>query len=383
MLKIALIAGEASGDMLAASLIAALKVSYNGPIELVGIGGTRMQAEGLKSWHKLETLSVMGYVEVIKSLPQLIKLRYQVLHQLLEYKPDIFIGVDAPDFNFFLEQRLKNHGIKTVHYISPTIWAWRYSRIHKIKKSTDLMLCIFPFEEAIYQKEQMAAKFIGHSMANEIEMDIDSAVYRNKLNLPLEQTLICVLSGSREREVKSLARVLINTCSLIKNKIPNCAFLFPFVTERTLQIMEQEFKLNKVDFTYHFLLNNTREALKSCDLVIAKSGTVSLEAALCKKPMLICYKVNRFTAWLLRKRITIKYVGQPNIIANREIVKEFLQDEATPKRLSQYIINLYHDKEQQAAMIKEFYALHQQLRSGAQVDGAQAILNLIQDGRQC
>lgn len=376
MLKIAMIAGEASGDMLASSLITAIKKQYSGEIEFVGIGGSMMSNAGFKSWHDMEALSVMGYIEVILSLPQLIKLRYTILRQLLNYKPDIFIGVDAPDFNLFIEKKLKQRGIKTVHYISPTIWAWRYERIHKIKLSTDLMLCIFPFEEEIYRNEQIAAKFIGHPMANEIELDINTANARNNLNLPINKVIYTVLSGSRKREVSSLASILIDTCDKINNAIPDSFFIFPFANQTTLQIMQQHLAQRSVKFNYQLILNQTRESLKACDFALAKSGTVSLEAALCKKPMLICYKVNKFTEWLIKKKITIKFVGQPNIIAGKEIVKEFLQENANPETMSKYMIDLYHNKENQEEMINEFYQLHHKLRQDASIEGARAVLEL-------
>jgi lipid-A-disaccharide synthase len=377
MLKIAMIAGEASGDMLASSLISAIQKLYPNEVEFVGIGGKMMSDVGFQSWHNMETLSVMGYIEVVKSLPQLLKLRKTILKELLDYKPDVFIGVDAPDFNFYIENQLKQAGIKTVHYISPTIWAWRYERIHKIKKSTDLMLCIFPFEEAIYHKEQMAARFIGHPMANDIEMDIDSYKYRSKLNLPQDKVIYTVLSGSRKREVNSLTKILADTCTKIAQNVPNCLFLFPFANESTFNIMQEYLDKNQVPFSYQLVLNRTRDALKACDFAIAKSGTVSLEAALCKKPMLICYKINKFTEWMVRKKITIKYVGQPNIIAGREVVKEFLQEDANAEQMSQYMIDLYNNKAQQQAMISEFYTLHQQLRQDANIEGARAVLELI------
>ena len=376
MLKITMIAGEASGDMLASSLISALQKQYAGKIEFVGIGGRMMSEVGFKSWHNMETLSVMGYIEVIKSLPQLIKLRYQVLKELLEYKPDIFIGVDAPDFTFFIENKLKQAGIKTVHYISPTIWAWRYERIHKIKQSTDLMLCIFPFEEAIYAKENMAAKFIGHPMANEIEMEIDTPYYRQQLGLAQDKIIYTVLSGSRKREVESLALILIETCNLIHAKISQSLFVFPFANQSTLDIMQQFLSSAQVQFEYKLVLNLTRDALKACDYAIAKSGTVSLEAALCKKPMLICYKINKFTEWMLRRKITIKYVGQPNIIAGKEIVKEFLQEDANPVAMSNYMLELHTNSDKRQAMLNEFEQLHRQLRQDASVEGAKAILEL-------
>lgn len=379
MLKVAMIAGEASGDMLASSLISALKEQYHGEIEFVGIGGSMMKQAGFTSWHNMETLSVMGYIEVIKSLPELIKLRYAVLKQLLAYQPDVFIGVDAPDFNFFIENKLKQAKIKTVHYISPTIWAWRYERIHKIKQSTDLMLCIFPFEEAIYAKEKMKAKFIGHPMANAIELNIDQQHYRAELNLPQDKVIYTVLCGSRKREIDSLATTLIETCNLIYQRIPNSLFIFPFANQTTQAMMKEHLQMAMVKFPYQLILNQTRETLKACDYAIAKSGTVSLEAALCKRPMLICYKINKFTEWMLRRKITIKYVGQPNIIAGKEIVKEFLQEAANPQAMSKYMIELHHNSEKRSAMINEFEKLHIQLRQDASIEGAQAILDLVEN----
>lgn len=377
MLKIAMIAGEASGDMLASSLIIALRNQSTIPIEFIGIGGRMMEKEGFKSWHSMDTLSVMGYVEVIKSLPQLLKLRYTILKQLLEYQPDIFIGVDAPDFTFFIEQKLKSANIKTVHYISPTIWAWRYNRIFKIKKSTDLMLCIFPFEEAIYHNEGMNAKFIGHPMANEIEMDINSSKYRQELGLSSDKAIFAVLCGSRKREVNSIARTLIETCNLIHAKIPDSIFIFPFTNDFTVQLMESYLKDVDIKFNYKIFMNKTRDVLKASDLVISKSGTVSLETALCKKPMLICYKISKLTEWIIKKRITIKSVGQPNIIMGREIVKEFLQEDANPISMSNYMIELYNNKEQQQNQIKDFYQLHHMLLQDASSSGANAILELL------
>ncbi len=377
MLKIAMIAGEASGDMLASSLIRAIQNQYSGEVEFVGIGGKMMQDNGFKSWHKMETLSVMGYVEVIKSLPEILKVRYSVLKQLREYKPDVFIGVDAPDFNFFIENKLKQAGIKTVHYISPTIWAWRYKRIFKIKKSTDLMLCIFPFEEEIYHKVGMAAKFIGHPMANDIELNIDTLKYRKLLNLPEDKTIITILSGSRIREVNSLAEILSLTCHKIAEKMPNSLFIYPFANQHTMTIMDKYLNENKPEFEYKLVLNQTRDTIKASDMVIAKSGTVSLETALCKKPMLICYKINKFTEWMLRRMVTIDYVGQPNIIAGKEIVKEFLQEDANPNSMSEYIIELFTNQQKRKTMIDEFYKLHYTLLQDGSTEGAKAVLDLI------
>lgn len=377
MLKIAMIAGEDSGDMLATNLIKELRKQYSGQIEFVGIGGQLMMKEGFISWHAMDTLSIMGYIDVIKSLFKLIKLRYSILKQLIAYKPDVFIGIDAPDFNFFIEKKLKQKQIKTVHYVSPAIWAWRYSRIHKIKQSTDLMLCIFPFEEQIYSRENIRAKFVGHPIAQQIEMNISTTEYRKQLNLPFDKNIFCILVGSRTSEIKSLAAILIKSCSLINQKIPNSLFIFPSANVKISDLLKKHLDSHGVNFAYQLILNQTREAIAASDIVIAKSGTVSLEVALLKKPMLICYKVNKLTSLIVKHKLKTKFVGQPNIIAGREIAKEFLQDTVNPNSLSEYMINLFKNPKHQQQMIDDFYQLHQNLIKDTGTNAATAILELV------
>lgn len=378
MLKVAMIAGEASGDLLASSLIKGIKEQYNGKVEFVGIGGKYMQHEGLTSWHRMEALSLMGLIEILKVLPSMLKLRKTVLQQLIDYNPDVFIGVDAPDFTFYLEKKLKQHGIKTVHYISPTIWAWRYNRIFKIKKSTDLMLCIFPFEEAIYHKEHIKARFIGHPLANKIELEVDTNKYRQKLNIVAGKNVFTILTGSRIKEVKTLGPILIDTCNKINSQIPNTLFVFPFANPGTKELMQEILTKHHVDFEY-IITTNPLDSIKASDMVIAKSGTVSLETALCKKPMLVCYKGNKISEWVVRYSAIISHVSQPNIIAGKEIVKEFLQKDANSKAMSEYFIQLFNDKAKQTEMIAEFEKIHLELRQEASISGAQAVLDLIND----
>lgn len=376
MLRVAIIAGEPSGDMLAARLIHDLKSQANEEIEFIGIGGDKMAAEGFTSAYNMEILSVGGYgLDVIKAIPKILSIRQKIIKQILEFKADVFIGVDAPDFNFYVEKQLRLKGIKTVHYVSPTIWAWRYNRIFKIKKSTDLMLCIFPMEEPLYRKENIKAKFIGHHLADQIELDVDTQAYKHKLNLT--GTVFSVLVGSRKSEVTSLGKIFIETCSLISKQIPNATFLFPMVNQSMHDLFIQTLNEAKIDFKYKVLINQTSDCIRASDLVLAKSGTVTLEVALCKKPLIISYKVSKFTEWLLRKRLTIKYVGQPNILLNEEIAKELLQDDANPENLAKHFVELYNDKAQQERMISKFYELHHLLRKNASVEGAKAILELI------
>jgi lipid-A-disaccharide synthase len=376
MLKIAIIAGEPSGDMLAARLMHELKSQAKQAVEFIGIGGDMMKGEGFVSSYNMEILSVGGYgFDVIKAIPKILSIRLKIIQQIIDFKPNVFIGVDAPDFNFYVEKKLKQNGIKTVHYVSPTIWAWRYNRIFKIKKTTDLMLCIFPMEEPLYARENIPAKFIGHHLADQIEMDIDTLYYKNKLNLT--GTVFCVLFGSRKSEINSLGKIFIEACSLINKAIPGAVFLYPMVNQSMHDLLLQILNDAKVDFKYQLLINQTADAIKASDMVLAKSGTVTLEVALCKKPLIISYKVSKFTEWLLRRRLYIKFVGQPNILLNEEVAPELLQDDANPENLAHHFVSLYNDKTRQNYMITKFYGLHHTLAKNASALGASSILNLI------
>jgi lipid-A-disaccharide synthase len=374
MLKVAIIAGEPSGDMLAARLIHELQSKAQ--VEFIGIGGELMKLEGFHSSYNMEILSVGGYgLDVLKAIPKILSIRLKIIKQIIDFKPDVFIGVDAPDFNFYVEKKLKQNGIKTVHYVSPTIWAWRYNRIFKIKKSTDLMLCLFPMEEVLYRKENIKAKYIGHHLADQIEMDIDANYYKTKLNL--SGTVFCVLFGSRKSEINSFAKIFIETCNLIHKTIPDAVFVCPMVNKSLHDLFLEVLEAVNVDFKYQVLINQTGDAIKASDMVLAKSGTVTLEVALCKKPIIISYKVSKFTEWLLKKRLYIKFVGLPNILLNEEVAPELLQDDANPENLAANFVALYNNKSRQKYMIDKFYSLHQTLARNASVEGANAILELI------
>lgn len=380
-LKIAIIAGEPSGDMLAADLIRSLKDITQLPIEFMGIGGEKMALHGFNSSYNMDILSIGGYgLDVLLAIPKIYCLYKKIVKDIIEFKPDVFIGVDAPDFNFHVEKKLKKHGIKTIHYISPTIWAWKYERIFKIKKSTDFMLCIFPMEESIYAKENMHAKFVGNPLAQQIELDVNPKLYLDKLGIVNTQNVFTILVGSRRAEVKNLGPIFIEACKIIARQIPNSTFLFPFAKDSTYRaFLDKIQEYSDIDFTYHVLLNKTSDAIKAADLVLAKSGTVTLEVALSKKPMVISYKLSKFTEWMIRRKITIKYVGQPNILLNEEVAKELLQDEATAENLAREMINLFNDKSRQEYMIRRFYQLHKSLMHDTQNSVGRAVLNFIED----
>lgn len=375
MLKIAVIAGEPSGDMLASGLISELKLQSHNNIEFIGIGGDLMAANGFVSSFDMNALSVMGVFEVLKHLPKILSIRKKIIKQILAFKPDVFIGIDLPDFNFSVEKKLKEHGIKTVHYISPTIWAWRYERIHKIKQSTDLMLCVFPMEEALYKKEGIPAKFVGHILADQIEQNIDTKLYKQKLGL--NNTVFTILAGSRASEINSLGKPFIKTCSIINTKIKDVTFLFPLVNQETYNLFNKILQSSKIEFKYKLLLNQTSDAIKASDMVLAKSGTVTLEVALCKKPLIISYKIFKLTEWIIRRQIKIKYAGLPNILLNEMVAEEILQNDANPDNLAKHFIKLYYDQHRQLYMVNKFDQLHQLLKHNANFEAARAILNIL------
>jgi lipid-A-disaccharide synthase len=377
-LKIAIIAGEPSGDLLAADLIRLLKTHAREPIEFMGIGGMHMANEGFISFCNMDILSVGGYgLDVLMAIPRIYWLFRQVTQAIIEFKPDVFIGVDAPDFNFHVEKKLKQQNIRTIHYISPTIWAWRYERIYKIKQTTDFMLCIFPMEEAIYKHEAIPAKFVGNPLANQIELDIDTGHYRNKLSIDLSATVFTVLVGSRKAELKQLSAIFIEACSLIAKELPHALFLFPLAKESTYKLFKHYLKNSEVKFNYQVLNTVPGDAIKAADLVLAKSGTVTLEVALSKKPLVVSYKVAKLTEWIIKRKIKINYVAQPNILLNEEVAPELLQNNATAENIAQAMLELFFDKARQEYVIGKFYQLHQMLKTTANNNAGLAVLDFI------
>jgi lipid-A-disaccharide synthase len=369
MLKIAMIAGEASGDLLASDLIRAIKL-YHPDAQFVGIGGSYMQSEGFISWYDINRLSIIGIVEVVKNLPQLLMLRYKIIRDIIKYKPDVFIGVDAPDFNFFVEKKLKQKGIKTIHYISPSIWAWRYNRIYKIKKTTNALLCLFPFEPNIYAKHLISAEFIGHPLAAIIEYAPDTIKYRQDIlgsSMLTNQLTLTILCGSRTHEIEMLLPSAVAAANIISDLLPKdkpLIVIFP-VSKKMVAVLECILSQCTCEFFYKIVIDNTLSAIKACDIALVKSGTVSLEVALCKKPMVIFYKLQALSAYFIAKRLTVKFVGLANIIATQlgldPIVPELLQDQVNASKIAQQLMTIYHDKSIQDKMIKQFQVIHKSL----------------------
>ncbi len=374
MPTIGIVAGEASGDLLGSHLIRALK-KRRPDLEFVGIAGPKMMAEGARTLFPMERLSVRGFVEVIRHLPGLLKLRKQLAQHFLQNPPDLFIGIDAPDFNFVLERRLKRHGIRTIHYVSPSIWAWRKGRIKKIKAAVSHMLALFPFEPAIYQAADIPVSYVGHPLADILPLESSMQEARVDLKLQNAHQVIAMLPGSRQSEVRQLARLYVRTARLMLNKQPTLKFLIPLVTKETREIFQQAiYDDNAQDLPLQILFGHAHLAMQAADAIIVASGTATLEAALIKRPMVITYRMPRLS-WMLLKRMNyLPYVGLPNILANRFVVPELLQHDANPEKLAETTLRLIEDKTMAAEIREEFTCMHETLRQNTEEKAADAIL---------
>ncbi|PKO25052.1 MAG: lipid-A-disaccharide synthase [Betaproteobacteria bacterium HGW-Betaproteobacteria-8] len=374
MPTIGIVAGEASGDLLGSHLIRALK-KRRPDLEFVGIAGPKMMAEGAKTLFPMERLSVRGYVEVLKHLPGLLRLRKQLTQHFLQNPPDLFIGIDAPDFNFTLEHKLKAKGIRTIHYVSPSIWAWRKGRIKKIKSAVSHMLALFPFEPPIYQKADIPVTYVGHPLADILPMEANKEGAREGLKLGSTTQVIAMLPGSRQSEVRQLATLYVKTARQILNQKPAVKFLIPLVTKETREIFQQAiYDNNAQDLPLQILFGHAHMAMEAADVVVVASGTATLEAALIKRPMVITYRMPALS-WLLLKRMNyLPYVGLPNILADRFAVPELLQHNATPEKLTEAVLRLMEDKDIRAEIHEEFTRIHQTLRQNTEEKAADAIL---------
>jgi lipid-A-disaccharide synthase len=394
--KLACVAGEPSGDLLAAPVLNALnQIPDMSGLEAYGIGGPRMQAEGFRSDWPMETLSVRGYVEAIKQLPAILKLRHQLIDNLMgNGRPDVFLGVDAPDFNLGVELKLREVGIPTLHLVSPSIWAWRAGRIKKIARAVDQMLCIFPFETEIYARAGVSATYVGHPLASDIPLHPDVGGARNTIaslikikRTELDGTVIAVLPGSRGSEIEHIAPVFFETMSLIAQRMAGqkLYFLIPVATPRLRQPLEQllaQVKKSNPDIRIHLLDGQADPILEAADAVLIASGTATLQAALWKKPMVISYKVPWLTAQIMKRQGYLPYVGLPNILCGEFVVPEYLQEDATPENLANAVMD-WLDHPAKATQLKErFMQMHETLRRPTGLLVAQAIARVIQNGHR-
>ncbi len=370
-----MVAGEASGDLLASHLMAALKKRHPDAV-FFGIGGPRMQGLGFDSWWPMASLSVMGYWDALKHYREIAGIRRRLRSRLLAERPDIFIGVDAPDFNLGLEKNLKSAGIRTIHYVSPSIWAWRGGRIKKIAHAVDQVLALFPMEPPLYEKAGIPVTYVGHPLADSIPLLTDKKAVRERLALPRELPIFALLPGSRQGELAAMADTFVQTAKLIRERhLPDALFVVPMATRETrLQFEMAIYRQQAGDVPFRLLFGHAQDALGACDVALVKSGTSTLEAALIKRPMVITYKIAKLSYWLMKRMAYLPYVGLPNVLCGRFVVPEILQDEATPDKLAEALVALYQDKEQVEAIESAFTELHYQLRQNTADKAAGAVL---------
>ncbi len=373
-LKIGLIAGEHSGDILGADLIRALKLQHPDAI-FYGIGGARMRAEGFQAIFDMEELAVMGIVEVLGRLPRLLQVRKEILQHFYTDRPDVFIGIDAPDFNLPVELKLKNAGIKTVHYVSPSVWAWRHKRIFKIAKATNLVLSLLPFEKAFYDTYQVPCQFVGHTLADQMPLTPDKTAEKVALGFAAEQPLLALMPGSRTNEIKLLAPGFFAAATQLLAEQPQLQLVCNMVTKEKAALYEKIKAELAPELPVTLLIGKARATLTAADAVFIASGTATLEAMLAKTPMVVAYKTNWLTYQIAKRMVKLQHVSLPNLLANQALVTELLQDAAT----SDALVNAMRPLLQADAsgVSSHFLQIHQQLRCDASAQAAKAILELI------
>jgi lipid-A-disaccharide synthase len=375
--RFALVAGETSGDLLAGLLLQGMRARWP-QMQSSGIGGQQMVAQGFEPWWPSEKLAVRGYVEVLRHYREIVGIRRQLKDRLLAQRPDMFIGVDAPDFNLDLEADLKAAGIKTVHFVSPSIWAWRGERIEKIKRAVDHVLCIFPFEPALYAQHGIAATYVGHPLANVIPMQPDRAAARAALGFAPGDKVLAVLPGSRASEIKYIAPKFFSALTGIKHAQPAIQFIVPAVPGLRGQI-EQAAQRAGVAGDVRIVTGQSHTVLAACDVTLIASGTATLEAALLKRPMVIAYHMNSLSWQIMRRQKYQPWVGLPNILSNEFVVPELLQNDATPQALAQAVLAWFDSPEKIRALEQRFAALHTDLQRDTSTLATDAIQALLTD----
>lgn len=370
----AMVVGEHSGDTLGAGLIASLRQTHPNA-KFIGIGGPKMNALGFESLFSMDELSVMGLVEVLGRIRRLLHVRKSLVNFFTADKPDVFIGIDAPDFNIGLELKLKVHGIKTVHYVSPSVWAWREKRIFKIAKATNMVLALLPFEKAFYDKHDVPCTFVGHPLADDIPMQSDKTLARSKLGLPQDKKILALMPGSRGGELSRLLEDFFESAKQLQAQDSELLFVAPMISEqRTEQFnaLKAEFA---PDLTVEVVLNQTQDVMAASDCLLTASGTVTLEAALIKRPMVICYKFSPVTFFLGRWLVKLKWFSLPNLLANRSLVPELLQKEVCSDNIVPLVKErLYQDQSQ---LNDSYNEIHQQLKCDASKQAAKAVLDVL------
>lgn len=370
----AMVAGEASGDTLGADLIRALKRRFP-DAQFEGIGGPKMCAEGFISHHQMDRLSVMGLIEPLKRLPELLKMRRDIIQRYTETAPSAFIGIDSPDFNLGIEKALHRVGVKTVHYVSPSVWAWRQGRIKNIKRSVDLMLCLLPFEESFYQQQNMAVAFVGHPLAGEIPLQPDTGAARNRLEIDQQRPLVTLMPGSRAGEVAQMAKLFLDVASALLKTFPQLQLLIPAANPDRYRQLEA-ILADYPQLPVRLIQQQSLLAMEAADAVLLTSGTTALEAMLLKKPMVVSYRMGNISYRLIKPFIKTAYVSIPNLLAKRMLVPELIQQDATLENLQAAVIAAL-DGESRDQLVNDFIQLHEQIDRDSGNCAAAAIARLI------
>ena len=370
-----IVAGELSGDILGAGLIKALKEEFP-HAEFFGVGGPLMIAEGFESLAPIETLSVMGLFEVLIHLPKLLRLKMQLVKEAENRMPVAFIGIDSPDFNLKVAHSVKQIGITTFHYVSPSIWVWREKRIFTIKKSVDKVLCLFPFEVDLYTKHKMDAACVGHRLADEIPLEPDSVKARESLGLPNQRKILALLPGSRVSEVSRLLKIFVQTAQLLLEKNPTISVVIPAATDHLYGLIQKEVSALPEIYANAFLIlkGDSRLAMEASDVVLLASGTATLEAMLLKKPMVVAYKFSSVTAYIAKKVVRTPFFSLPNILAKKELVPEVFQEDVSAERLAPMVQDAFR-KVNDPILMDEYLKVHESLRLNADKAAAQAVIN--------
>lgn len=375
-ITIGMVAGEISGDILGSGLIQSIKKRYpNAKFE--GIGGPLMLGQGFHSFVPMERLSVMGLVEVLGRIFELIGIRRRIKKHFIDHKPDMFIGIDAPDFNLGLELALRKNGIKTGHYVSPSVWAWRQNRVFKIARAVDLMLTLFPFEAKFYKSHQIAVKFVGHPLADLIPLKIDKMAARDALGVSSTAKVVALLPGSRGGEIAYIGKSFIETAQWLHRQDPEIQFLLPYVNQARKQQIENLIQSAQLDFSIKMINGRSREVMAASDVIILASGTATLEAMLLKRPMVVAYRVSKITHFIMKRLLKAPFISLPNLLANRELVPELIQDNAQADLIGQRVLERL-DERKNIEMQTTFESLHLDLKKNASEEAADAIVSLLE-----
>lgn len=375
-LKIGIIVGELSGDILGAGLLKELHKIYPN-IEIEGVVGPNLIEGTATQLYPMEELSFIGFLEPLLNIRKLLKMRKWLIRYFTEEPPDLFIGIDAPEFNLGIERKLKEHGIPIVHYVSPQVWAWRSYRIKKIKKSIDLMLTLFPFEEKFYKKHDVPVKFVGHPTADKIPENIDNTTAKSNLNIPRNKTVVALLPGSRKSEIKKHTLLYLQTASNCLKQNSNFIFITSLVKDEHVKYFESIKQKHAIDLPIMIFTNKSHEVMAASDLVLVASGTATLEVMLHKKPMVVAYKTNFLTYWLVKMLIKVPYISLPNLLADKKIVPELIQKEATVKNLTEKLMDLFNNYNSKKEQLDVFDNLCPMLRQNASKVAANAIKDLL------